>query len=707
MVSASSEWLAGRLVIEIGGRISVGVCGSLLAQAGATVVFVETRGGADRSGKFSDRALFSAGKCSLAVKPGDPADEAALADLLRRADIVLTSSDWDCAIAALPIEFPRSATICNFTALGAESGEVGLTEVDVQALSGVAHTSGFPDGPPCALRMPILEYSAGTYGSAACVAALASMRDVGKPQRIEVSLFACAIHALASFLPSVFQGEDPGRFGNGHPITAPWNAYPSSDGWLVFCSASDAHWTRFCQAFGRPELAQDTRFRRVADRVRNRAAVDAIVAECTRGYDTKTCVCLFNHAGLAIGEIVSIDRLTEEVNVRHRRSIAASVVPGTAERVPVPRSILATRIAPSTWVPHIPPVDGDRERLRETRFRPLADDGPSRPRAARREDGEYLPLRGVRVVEIGQFTTAPLAARHLAMYGAEIAKIEPPSGDAAREWAPMIDGVSCFFSMSNSGKTCYHVDLKTPDGLSKLEDLLRRSDVLVENMKPGSLAALGLDVTRLMEINPSLIYCPISGFGSDSAYANRPAFDTVVQAMSGIMDANAIGGIPLKSSVSVCDFMGGEVALFAISAALYHRRDSGAGAVLDLSMQEIAIWMTASLWKKGGFSVPVGRMVQCCDGYVLAGTEEVPAPAASGTVSRAEAVAICRQAGVHCVPVRTVAEALHDAPPAQAGLLVRMHRASTGSEIPILASPVSISPMALRPGLPPDRPCAI
>lgn len=693
MESISNEWLAGRLVVEIGGRVSAGVCGTMLAQAGATVVFVEPRVGGARTGKFCSRDLFAAGKRSLAVSPCNAEDRALLERLLHRADLVLTSSDWDFDGGLPALDIPPGATVCNFTAMGVDHEERGLGEADVQLLSGVAHTSGFPDGPPVALRVPILEYSAGVYGAAACVAALAAMRDAGQPQRIEVSLFECALNALLSFLPSVFQGGDPGRLGNGHPMSAPWNAYRTRDGWLLFCSASNVHWQRFCALLGRPDLAEDERFRRVADRAHHRSEVDAIVSHWTQDNDTATCIRLLSAAGLAGGEIVPFDKLKDEANVRHRGAIIAAIAPGTGRQMDFPQAVLTTRNQDPPPPPVVPAPDADRAWLADTGFAPLLQNGQA-PDAAGR-----LPLEGVRVVEIGQFTTAPLCARHLAMYGADVMKVEPLSGDAAREWAPMVDGLSLFFALSNSGKTCYKADLKSPEGLEKFKDLIRGADVLVENMKPGSLAALGLDVETLMAINPSLIYCPITGFGNVSAYPSRPAFDTVVQAMSGMMDANAVDGMPLKAGVSVCDFMGGEVALFAILAALHHRERTGRGTVFDLSMQDIAVWMTASLW---GTRPGEGQgMLRCRDGYLRAGSGLVPEAEALERMTRDEAVAFLAERGVRAVPARSVAEALHS-PRAKALGLVRMEKNRHGNDMPQLASPVRMSPTGLRPIRLPD-----
>ncbi len=168
-----------------------------------------------------------------------------------------------------------------------------------------------------------------------------------------------------------------------------------------------------------------------------------------------------------------------------------------------------------------------------------------------RDDAEPpLPLAGVRVVELGQYTTVPLVGRHLASLGAEVIKVEPMEGDAARQWAPHRDGTSYFFVMSNSGKRSLGVDLRSPQGADFFRRLLRTADVLIENMKPGSLARLGLSQAALAALNSRLVYVAITGFGADSAYTERPAFDTVVQAMCGIMDVTRSGDTPLKAGIS-------------------------------------------------------------------------------------------------------------------------------------------------------------
>jgi crotonobetainyl-CoA:carnitine CoA-transferase CaiB-like acyl-CoA transferase len=203
------------------------------------------------------------------------------------------------------------------------------------------------------------------------------------------------------------------------------------------------------------------------------------------------------------------------------------------------------------------------------------------------------------VLEIGQFTTAPLAARHLASFGADVIKIEPAEGDSARAWAPHRRGTSHFFVMSNGEKRSLALDLRSDDGRATFAGLVAGADVLVENMKPGSLQRLGFGHERLRTLNPRLVYCGISGFGLNSAYAGRPAFDTVVQAMCGIMDATRADGVPMKSGISAADIGGGQVGLLAIVAALERREHTGRGAMIDIAMQDVGAWLTQTRWNGG------------------------------------------------------------------------------------------------------------
>jgi crotonobetainyl-CoA:carnitine CoA-transferase CaiB-like acyl-CoA transferase len=148
------------------------------------------------------------------------------------------------------------------------------------------------------------------------------------------------------------------------------------------------------------------------------------------------------------------------------------------------------------------------------------------------------------------------------------------------------------------------LDLTGAPGRYALTALLRDADMLVDNLKPGALARLGFDRAALHALNPRLIHCAISGFGIDSAYPQRPAFDSVVQAMSGLMDATRGDGVPYKAGISVADIGGGQFALVALLAALLRRDRDGIGQAIDLSMQDGAAWLAQTAWQSGAGAAP-------------------------------------------------------------------------------------------------------
>ncbi|MGN6142743.1 MAG: CaiB/BaiF CoA transferase family protein, partial [Mesorhizobium sp.] len=171
--------------------------------------------------------------------------------------------------------------------------------------------------------------------------------------------------------------------------------------------------------------------------------------------------------------------------------------------------------------------------------------------------------------------------------GAEIIKLEPPSGDDYRHIGPFQDGESALFTLNNRGKKSIVLDLKKPADLELAQALAARVDVVVENFRPGVAARLGLGAEALRKANPRLVYCSISGFGQEGPFKYLPAYDLVVQAMSGLMAATGEdGGAPLKTGESIADLIAGLFASWSIMAALVQRNATGQGAVLDIAMYD-------------------------------------------------------------------------------------------------------------------------
>ena len=201
------------------------------------------------------------------------------------------------------------------------------------------------------------------------------------------------------------------------------------------------------------------------------------------------------------------------------------------------------------------------------------------------------PLAGIRVLEFGQIAAGPFAGSLLADLGADVVKVENPSGgDGMRGWPPLSaaeDGAvfSENFASVNRNKRSITCDLKDKASLARLADLVSVCDVLIENFRPGVMGRLGLGYEEVRQRYPGLVYCSISGYGQTGPYAERGAFDVTVQAMSGLMSITGEEGRPpVKCGVPVGDFCAGLYAAYTILAALMQARATGQGSYIDCSM---------------------------------------------------------------------------------------------------------------------------
>jgi crotonobetainyl-CoA:carnitine CoA-transferase CaiB-like acyl-CoA transferase len=196
------------------------------------------------------------------------------------------------------------------------------------------------------------------------------------------------------------------------------------------------------------------------------------------------------------------------------------------------------------------------------------------------------PLAGIRVLDFTRVLAGPAASLALADLGAEVIKIEPPGGgDDTRSFPPFKGGESHYFLSYNRGKRSVVIDLKTPDGVALVEELAAKSDIVIENYRPGVMDRLGLGWERLSAINPALIYCAISGYGQTGPLRDRPSFDLVLQAMAGVISVNGEPGRdPVKLGIPLGDLTGGINAPIAILGALHERHATGRGRYIDISL---------------------------------------------------------------------------------------------------------------------------
>ena len=196
--------------------------------------------------------------------------------------------------------------------------------------------------------------------------------------------------------------------------------------------------------------------------------------------------------------------------------------------------------------------------------------------------GARLPLTGYRVLDLGSYISGPCAAVLLAEMGADVVKVEPPSGDPFRKWES--GGLNATFVAFNRGKRSVVLDLKDDADRAALLDLAGNADVLVENFRPGVMERLGIGWQTLRERNPGLVHCSISGFGSSGPYAAMPAYDGVALGYSGLAGLLLDPEDPRLRGPALADAITGHSAAFAVLAALLDRHRSGLGEHLEISM---------------------------------------------------------------------------------------------------------------------------
>ncbi|HTB94634.1 MAG TPA: CaiB/BaiF CoA-transferase family protein [Candidatus Sulfotelmatobacter sp.] len=241
-----------------------------------------------------------------------------------------------------------------------------------------------------------------------------------------------------------------------------------------------------------------------------------------------------------------------------------------------------------------------------------------------------LPLKDIRVVALEQAVAAPFCSRQLADMGADVIKIErPDGGDFARAYDGALNGLSAYFAWLNRGKRSITLDLKKAKDHLALAKLVERADVFIHNLTPDAVESFGFAYESVAQTNPGLIWCGISGYGSDGPYRNKKAYDLMVQGESGVMNLTGGPDTPAKVGISIADIAAGLYGYSSILAALLNRARSARGERIDISMLEcLTEWVTPALYayqgsgripKRAGMRhnmiVPYG-VYACADGVV-------------------------------------------------------------------------------------------
>lgn len=208
-----------------------------------------------------------------------------------------------------------------------------------------------------------------------------------------------------------------------------------------------------------------------------------------------------------------------------------------------------------------------------------------------------LPLNGIRILDLSHMLPGPFSTMMLADMGAEVIKIEPPSGDGFRAREPKVNQEGSAFLMVNRSKKSCALNLRTPEGLSQFMALAASADVVIEQYKPGTAKRLGIDYESVRKVNPQIVYCSLSGYGQDGPYRDMPGHDINYLSISGVLDTvGRRGEAPALPGIQVADLCGAQWAIISILLALMARSRSGKGQYIDLSMTDAVFpWLSLFL----------------------------------------------------------------------------------------------------------------
>ncbi len=212
------------------------------------------------------------------------------------------------------------------------------------------------------------------------------------------------------------------------------------------------------------------------------------------------------------------------------------------------------------------------------------------------------PLEGIKVLELARILAGPWMGQVLADLGADVVKVESPTGDDTRGWGPPFveaadggDLSAAYFHATNRGKRSVTIDFRTEEGQERVRRLAEKADIVLENFKLGGLKKYGLDAESLRALNPRLIYCSVTGFGQTGPYAHRAGYDYLIQGMGGIMSlTGAPDGEPMKIGVAFGDIFTGLYGAIGVLAALHRRDETGEGATVDMSLLDCQVAVLAN-----------------------------------------------------------------------------------------------------------------
>jgi crotonobetainyl-CoA:carnitine CoA-transferase CaiB-like acyl-CoA transferase len=699
---AAPAALHGLRVIEVGGGIAGPIAAMLLADAGAEVVKVEPPAG-DPARADPGFAAWNRGKRSIVADLSSAAGRSRLDSLLPGADVLVAGCSGR-ALAGWRLE-PAATTAAHARLVhlhlppyldeapwagGAESHAL------LAAASGTAMRQASWDGGPIELVYPHPLYAQGAWAAACVVAALVQRERTGEGQAVTVTGMH-GVEVTSSGALVLEAGRPPRDTAVGPGGANPcYSRYACADGrWLFLGALTRRFQERAFAALGLTGLLDDGRIAGHYERLvlpANREWVRSAIAGAFAARTRADWLEALTAVDCPAGPLADRDGWLDHAQVE-AIGMRLEVDDPERGRVVVPGNPLVLTRSPNV-------VPGPAPRLGAHDDEPL-DWRPVAPRAAGAAPGASGPLEGLRVLDLGTILAGPFAGCLLAELGADVLKVEPPEGDSFRDPG---------FTF-NRGMRSLAIDLRDPRGHDAFAGLVRRADVVIDNYRPGVLGRLGIDHAALERIRPGIVSLSITGFGEGGPLSREPGFDPILQALSGMMNAQGGDDEPVFHNIAVNDVAAAAMTALGTCLALFHLRRAGEGQRVWTSLAGMAGFMQSGelVRFRGRRASPTGgrdhrgrgpldRFYPVAEGWVRveAGGQHVPSLAASGllgteppagveaadaalaaslaSLSREDAVARLTAAGVPAAPARRFEELPDDRAAMDAEVLHRHER---------------------------------
>lgn len=617
-MSTGAGWpLAGVRVIDLSTEIAGPYCTKMLVDAGAEVIKVEPPGGDPlrrwtASGasipEGSDGALFqhlNASKQSVVADIETSAGQHTVCDLAATADLVIESfAPGTLAQLGLGLEVLQARNAALSLVSISPWGGTGpwmhrpATEFTLQAATGSTAHRGPADRVPVAAGGRIGEWVAGTFAAVGAVSAWVSGRNTGRGQHVDVSMFESMLLSLTYYFDLNSQWRE-GPLPRGVEVPS---IEPAKDGWVGFCTVTSQQWKDFCVLIEQPELGEDDRYLIGWARSAQLGLMQQIIHRWTREHTIAEIIERATALRIPVAPIGNGQNLPQMDHFVERGVFVNG--PGGFVRPRPPYLLEKTALRPFARAPKlgehtaslVPLLTKEAARARSE----APQHSPARlvsNRQVTREGASPLPLAGLRVIDLTTFWAGPFAACYLATMGADVVKVESiqrPDGmrfagavakDQLWEWSPIFAG-------ANPGKRDLTLNLASGEGLALLKRLIEHTDVVMDNFSVRVLEQFGLSWKTVHALNPRAIMVRMPAFGLDGPWRDRTGFAMTVEQVSGMAWITGYEDMPLVVR-GACDPVGGMNAVFALLLALEHRRHTGEGQLVEVSLVEAALNVAA------------------------------------------------------------------------------------------------------------------